>query len=146
LEDREHEPFLPTRLWMRDPAAQDGELLAQHEQFEVLRARRPAGKEHEAKHLAEGERDEADSHRPSLAAESWLRRPGQAPECEVAPFRMSRYPLAVSSAAAAATSATSNSMLAWGTANSVVPKQALAASERGHSPKCFVPSSFWVNR
>jgi hypothetical protein len=49
-------------------AAQDGELLAQHEQLEVLRARRPAAEEQEPEYLAKGERDKADSHRPSLVA------------------------------------------------------------------------------
>ena len=47
------------------------------------------------------------------------------------------------------TSATSNSMLAWGAGisagHSLVPKQAFAASESGHRPKCLVPSSLWVN-
>jgi hypothetical protein len=33
-------------------ATEHGELLAQHEQFEILRARRPAGEEQEPKYLA----------------------------------------------------------------------------------------------
>jgi hypothetical protein len=33
-------------------AAQHGELLAQHKQLEVLRARRPAGEEQEPENLA----------------------------------------------------------------------------------------------
>jgi hypothetical protein len=49
-------------------ATQHGELLAQDKQLEVLRARRPAGEEHEPENLAQGERDKTDSHRPSLAA------------------------------------------------------------------------------
>jgi len=68
LQHREHEALLAPRLWMRDLAAQHGEFLAQHKQLEVLRARRPAGEEQESEYLANGERDKADSHRPSLVA------------------------------------------------------------------------------
>ena len=54
------------------------------------------------------------------------------------------------SEAAAATSETSNSMLACGIGMSVgrsaMPKQAFAASDSGQRPKCLVPSSLWVNR
>jgi hypothetical protein len=42
--------------------------LAQHKQLEILRARRPAREEQEPENLANGERDQADGHRPSLAA------------------------------------------------------------------------------
>jgi hypothetical protein len=49
-------------------ATQNGELLAQDKQLEILRARRPAREEQEPENLAKGERDKANSHRPSLAA------------------------------------------------------------------------------
>jgi hypothetical protein len=49
-------------------ATQNGELLAQDKQLEILRARRPARKQQEPENLAKGERDQADGHRPSLAA------------------------------------------------------------------------------
>ena len=52
-------------------AAEDGEFLAQDQQLEVLRARRPASEEEEEpEHLAEGERDEADGHRSIVASAS----------------------------------------------------------------------------
>jgi hypothetical protein len=51
LQDSEHEPLFAPRLRMGHLAAQDGELLAKHEQFEVLRARRPAGEEQEPENL-----------------------------------------------------------------------------------------------
>jgi hypothetical protein len=49
-------------------ATQNGELLAQDKQLEILRARRPAGEEQEPENLTKRERDQADGHRPSLAA------------------------------------------------------------------------------
>ena len=42
LENREHKTFFLTSLRMGDLAAQENEVLAQHEQLEILRARRPA--------------------------------------------------------------------------------------------------------
>ncbi len=48
LQDGEHEPLLALRFRMGHLAAQHSELLAQHEQLEVLRARRPADEEQEA--------------------------------------------------------------------------------------------------
>jgi hypothetical protein len=60
----------------------------------------------------------------------------------------SSKPARRSSSPAAATSssfATSNSMDAWGTTRSAghcgVPKQACAASESGHTPKCLLPGT-----
>jgi hypothetical protein len=68
LEDREDKPLLVRRLRMGHLATQNGELLAQDKQLEILRARRPAREEQEPENLANGERDQADGHRPSLAA------------------------------------------------------------------------------
>ena len=86
LENREHQPFLLTRLRVGDLAAQDNQLLAQYQQLEILRARRPAGEEQQSEHLAEGEGDEADGHPASFAFEISGVRPGQEVDHEVAPF------------------------------------------------------------
>ena len=55
------------------------------------------------------------------------------------------WPARSSSVAAASTSSTSNSTLAWGTGTPAgqasVPKHDRAASASDHSPKCFTPSS-----
>jgi hypothetical protein len=68
LDNREDKPLLPRRLRVGHLATQNGELLAQDKQLEILRARRPARKQQEPENLAKGERDKANSHRPSLAA------------------------------------------------------------------------------
>ena len=62
---------------MGDLAAQDDQLLAQYQQLEILRARRPACEEQQSEHLAEGEGDEADGHPGSFAPEIGGVRPGK---------------------------------------------------------------------
>jgi hypothetical protein len=68
LQDREDKPLLPPRLRMGHLATQNGDLLAQDKQLEILRARRPAGKEQEPENLTKREGEKADGHLPSLAA------------------------------------------------------------------------------
>jgi hypothetical protein len=47
LDNREDKPLLPRRLRVGHLATQNGELLAQDKQLEILRARRPAREKHE---------------------------------------------------------------------------------------------------
>ena len=67
-EDGEHESLFAPRFWVRNLAAEDGELLTKDEQLEILRARGSRREQEQALCLATGDQDETGGYGRSLAA------------------------------------------------------------------------------
>jgi hypothetical protein len=70
LEDGEDESLLGTNPRSRALTSQDIDLLAQHEDLDVLRARGAASEQAEPEHLTKGDRNESESH-SAVSRMSW---------------------------------------------------------------------------